>query len=176
MIPAASQTIGPYWHLIHEPDWADLTRFGAHGTPIILTGRITDGGRAPVTDAAIELFQPSPARRENFPGYGRAASDASGQFRFVTLKPEPVPGPAGPRGNALQAPHCGLAILARGLLKPLFTRLYFPDEPLNATDPVLTLIEPPARRATLIAVRTGPDQFHLDIALQGDAETVFLEF
>ena len=28
--PTASQTIGPYWHLIEHPEFADLTRFGAH--------------------------------------------------------------------------------------------------------------------------------------------------
>ncbi len=176
MIPTASQTIGPYWHLIDDPSGYDLTRFGAEGDIITLSGRITDGADAPVSDAAIELFQAAPARSAQFPGYGRAACDAAGQFRFITLKPSPLPGPAGARGNTPQAPHCGLAILARGLLKPLFTRLYFPDEPLNATDPILALIEPPARRATLIAQAIGPDHYHLDIALQGAAETVFLEF
>ncbi|HQT88023.1 MAG TPA: protocatechuate 3,4-dioxygenase subunit alpha [Acidiphilium sp.] len=176
MIPSASQTIGPYWHLIQEPSWSDLTRFGAQGDAITLSGRITDGADAPVTDAAIELFQATPPRSASFPGYGRAASDAEGNFRFITLKPSPSPGPAGLRGNTLQAPHCGLAILARGLLKPLFTRLYFADEPLNETDPILALIEPPSRRATLIAQAVGARHYHLDIALQGAAETVFLEF
>jgi hypothetical protein len=40
----ASQTIGPYWHLIEHKEWADLTRFGAEGERIEVTGRITDGG------------------------------------------------------------------------------------------------------------------------------------
>ena len=30
-IATASQTIGPYWHLLEDPSWADLTRFGATG-------------------------------------------------------------------------------------------------------------------------------------------------
>ena len=40
-------------------------------------------------------------------------------------------------GNAQQAPHVAISIFARGLLKALTTRLYFQDEPLNETDPVL---------------------------------------
>jgi protocatechuate 3,4-dioxygenase alpha subunit len=175
-IATASQTIGPYWHLIDDPDWADLTRFGALGDRITIEGLITDGNNAPVTDAAVELWQASPEASDRFTGHGRAATDAAGRFRFVTVKPEPLPGPRGARGNALQAPHCALAILARGLLKPLFTRLYFEDEPLNETDPILALIDPPARRATLIAKRIAGQAYRLDLRLHGGNETVFLEF
>jgi len=86
-----------------------------------------------------------------------------------------VPG----RGNAQQAPHFALLILARGLLKGLTTRAYFAGEPLNETDPLLSSIEDPARRATLIAAATGIDSWHIDIRLQRGAkqepETVFLD-
>lgn len=176
MIASTSQTIGPYWHLIDDPSWFDLTRFGATGIRTIIEGSVTDGAGAPVGDAAIELFQASPERSNMFPGYGRVATDRAGGFRFVTIRPEPLAGLSGLSGNALQAPHCGIAILARGLLKPLFTRVYFEGEALNETDPILGLIEPAPRRATLIARAVSPDRYHLDIDLQGDAETVFLEF
>lgn len=169
----ASQTIGPFWHLIDEPGWHDLTRFGAEGERIALEGRIADGEGAPVTDAAVELFQASPDRSPRFPGYGRCATEACGMFRFVTVKPGRLPGPRG--ANAPQAPHCGLAVFARGLLQPLFTRMYFAGEQLNETDPILTLIEP-ARRHTLIATQTAPAAWRLDIVLQGEGETVFLDF
>ncbi len=85
----------------------------------------------------------------NFRGFGRVATDAEGGFRFTTIRPGPVPG----RGNALQAPHIAVAVFARGLLKQLFTRIYFADEPANETDPVLSSIDDPARRRTLIATR-----------------------
>lgn len=172
MIPAtAAQTIGPYWHLIRHPEWADLTRFGAEGNRITVTGRITDGDARPVTDACVELWQASPAAGATFPGWGRSATDGDGCFNFVTLKPEAVPG----RGNTLQAPHCAITILARGIMTSLRTRLYFADEPLNDTDPLLSLIEAPDRRATLIAQPAGPAAWRLDISLQGGNETVFLE-
>jgi protocatechuate 3,4-dioxygenase, alpha subunit len=171
----ASQTIGPFWHLIEHAEWADLTRFGAAGPQVTLTGSVIDGDGNPVTDAAIELWQSDPPVDDRFPGFGRARTDEAGGFQFKTLKPGPVPG----RGNAQQAPHFALTILARGLLKGLVTRVYFADEPLNETDPLLSSIEDPVRRATLIGAPDGLDRWHIDIRLQrgprSEAETVFLD-
>jgi protocatechuate 3,4-dioxygenase alpha subunit len=170
-VATANQTIGPYWHLIEDPTWADLTRFGAVGEKIELTGTIRDGAGDLVTDAAVEIWQTSPQASDAFPAFGRCRTDATGSFRFVTLKPGPVAG----LGNAQQAPHVAVSIFTRGLLKALTTRLYFQDEPLNETDSVLSLIETPARRNTLIARKVSSDTWHLDIRLQGDNETVFME-
>jgi protocatechuate 3,4-dioxygenase, alpha subunit len=176
-VPSATggQTIGPFWHLIEHPEWADLTRFGAIGTPIALTGSVVDGDGNAVTDAAVELWQANPPADERFPGFGRCRTDERGQFRFVTLKPGPVPG----RGNTQQAPHFAIALHARGLLKPLVTRAYFADEVLNETDPLLSAVEDPSRRATLMAHPDARDSWRIDIRLQrgrnGEAETVFLD-
>jgi len=98
-IATASQTIGPYWHLIEDPTWFDLTRFGAQGDVIEITGTIKDGAGAPVADAAVEIFQSTPAADDSFPGLGRARTDAAGRFLFRTIKPGPVPGPAPRLGN-----------------------------------------------------------------------------
>jgi protocatechuate 3,4-dioxygenase, alpha subunit len=170
-VATANQTIGPYWHLIVDPTWADLTRFGAEGEKITLTGRLVDGAASAISDAAVEIWQSSPPATDRFPAFGRCRTDKDGMFRFTTLKPGPVAGP----GNAQQAPHVAISIFARGLLKALTTRLYFQDEPLNETDPVLSLIEDGARRRTLIARKAGADTWHLDIRLQGGNETVFME-
>jgi protocatechuate 3,4-dioxygenase alpha subunit len=171
-IATAFQTIGPYWHLIEHPEWADLTRFGATGERIVLTGRLRDGDGAPIADGAVELWQASPAAGETFPGWGRAATDADGRFRFTTIRPGPLPG----AGNAQQAPHFALSIFARGILSRLVTRIYFAGEPLNETDPVLSRIEDAARRSTLIADPAGAGTWHTEIRLQGEGETVFLDF
>jgi protocatechuate 3,4-dioxygenase alpha subunit len=172
----ASQTIGPYWHLLEDKSWADLTRFGAEGEKIILIGRITDGTGAAVGDGCVELWQPSPAASATWDGFGRAGTDADGNFRFVTLKPGPVGG--APGANTPQAPHMALTLFARGLLIHLQTRAYFAGEPLNDTDPLLSSLAP-ARRATLIAQPAGDQNgipvWRLDIRLQGADETVFLE-
>lgn len=166
-----SQTIGPYWHLLEEPEWADLTRFGATGEVITLTGTIRDGDGALVTDACVEIWQASPPASDVFQGWGRARTDTDGRFSFRTLKPGPVPG----RGNALQAPHIAITILARGILIAIHTRAYFAGEKQNELDPLLTMIEEPARRSTLIAKPTTPGVWNLDIRLQGEGETVFLD-
>jgi protocatechuate 3,4-dioxygenase, alpha subunit len=83
-----------------------------------------------------------------------------------------VPGPHG----RPQAPHINVGIFARGLLKRLFTRIYFAGEAMNASDPILALV-PPERRQTLLAT---PDAargglFRFDIRLQGQDETVFFD-
>ena len=172
----ASQTIGPYWHLLEEKAWADLTRFGVEGERIKLIGMLSDGDGMPITDGCVELWQSDPEASDSFTGWGRCATDAEGNFHFLTVKPGPVRG----SGNATQAPHFAVSILARGLLRALCTRIYFEGEPLNETDPLLSSITDPARRQTLIArssglSSSGPGTWRLDIRLQGEGETVFLE-
>ena len=60
-------------------------------------------------------------------------------------------------------------------MRGLVTRAYFHGEALNETDPLLMSIEEPARRGTLIAHLAGPATWRMDIRLQGDGETVFLD-
>jgi protocatechuate 3,4-dioxygenase alpha subunit len=188
-----SQTIGPFFHraLLHE-EWNDLCAGGAAGERAVIEGRVLDGDGAPVSDAMLEIWQANAAGRydhhedfqeasrperpidPNFHGFGRTATSPEGRFRLRTVKPGPVPG----RDDALQAPHINVSIFARGLLKRLVTRIYFPDEPLNEADPLLSAL-PSGRRATLIARVVKGDEaervLHFDIVLQGDDETVFLD-
>lgn len=152
-----SQTIGPFWHSLADAALADLTRLGATGSRIELAGYVFDGDGAPVPDACIELWQTTPAASAVFPGWGRCATDAAGRFGFTTLAPDP------------RVPCAAIAIFARGLLKPLWTRVYFAD----IRDGLLEAL-PAARRATLLA-RSEPSGWRWDIRLQGDAETVFLD-
>ena len=157
----ASQTIGPFWHLLGESGNDDLTRFGATGPRIELTGRVLDGDGAPVTDACVEIWQATPAASPDFIGWGRSATDPHGAFRFVTLAPDPA------------APVLSVAVFARGLLKPLWTRVYLGEPGAPIDDPLLAAL-PPERRATLLA-RLDDGRWHWDIRLQGDGETVFLD-
>lgn len=158
MPPTASQTIGPFWHLLGDSGNEDLTRFGATGPRIELTGQILDGDGAPVTDACVEIWQATPPASPDFVGWGRCATDPHGMFRFTTLAPDPA------------APVLSVAVFARGLLRPLWTRVYL-GEP--GADPLLAAL-PAGRRATLIA-RREDGRWRWDIRLQGDGETVFLD-
>jgi len=106
-----------------------------------------------------------------FFGYGRVATDEDGRFHFVTIKPGAVPGPNG----RPQAPHVAVSVFARGLLRRLVTRMYFPDEAANAEDYVMSLVDA-ARRRTLVAQqgdRRG--QLCWNVVLQGPEETVFFD-
>ena len=101
-----------------------------------------DGEGEPVPDAMVEVWQADVEGRyrPDF-GWGRSGCDAEGRYSFVTRKPGRVTD-----GNGgLQAPHLSLLVFARGLLKPVRTRLYFPGEETNADDRVLAAV--PERRA-----------------------------
>ena len=90
------------------------------------------------------IIRPAPARISSASAAAATAED--GGYRFRTILPGRVPGP----GNSLQAPHIAVGVMARGLLKRLVTRLYFPDGEGLESDPILELV-PPDRRDTLIA-------------------------
>ncbi len=189
MIPlqTPSQTIGPFFKpsLVRSGD-ETLARRESRGERIVIVGRVLDGDGAPLDDAMVEIWQANAAGRydhrddlqeklidPHFHGFGRGSTDQHGAFRFDTIKPGPVPG----AGNIPQAPHINVSLFARGLLKRLVTRIYFPDEPSNAADAVLNAV-PIVRRSTLIArvESTSPQPLlRFDIVLQGENETVFLD-
>ncbi len=107
---------------------------------------------------------------EGVPGFARVATDDRGSFCVDTVKPGPVAGP----GKQTQAPHIVVLIFMRGLLLHLATRIYFPGEPGNDTDPILALV--PAERQRTIIARADPQnphQLEWNVILQGNDETVF---
>jgi protocatechuate 3,4-dioxygenase alpha subunit len=195
---SASQTAGPYVHIGLAPRAAgfepyehelgrDIAGPQAAGERVRVEGVILDGVGAPVRDALVEIWQANAAGlhpggpgaeaiEPGFRGWGRAVPDfETGLWSVETVKPGPVPG----RHGRPQAPHLSLWIVARGINVGLHTRLYFADEAeRNAQDPVLNLIEAAHRRETLVAQRREEDGgplYRLDIRLQGEGETVFLD-
>lgn len=193
----ASQTAGPYVHIGCLPNQAGLgATYGgmdlggemiigaARGRRIAVEGRVIDGAGAPLTDALVEIWQADDAGLFNSPvetrgtadpaftGWGRRAADGqTGRFRFDTIKPGRVPWSDG----RPQAPHIAVWIVTRGINLGLHTRVYFSDEAAaNAEDPLLQQIGNPARVATLVAAADG-DRYSIDLHLQGENETVFLD-
>jgi protocatechuate 3,4-dioxygenase, alpha subunit len=182
--PTPSQTVGPFFHFaLLDEDSSELVP-PDHPEAIRIEGTVYDGAGDPVSDAMVEIWQANGAGRYNHPaddrrdlpleegfsGFGRAGTDAEGRFSFVTLEPGPVP--TAP-GGATQAPHIMVSVFARGLLKHVVTRIYFPDEEeANAADPVLSSIDDPELRETLIARDEG-DVLRFDIRLQGEKQTAF---
>lgn len=180
-----SQTVGPYLHI--GLTWLvtrNIAPAGVAGERVTVQGRLLDGDGAPVSDGLIEIWQansrgkyahPEDSQKKpldkRFRGFGRIPTDLRGAFRFTTIKPGSVPGP----GGKAQAPHLVVTVFMRGLLKHLATRMYFPDEPGNARDPLLARV-PASRRPTLLARRKSRGVLEWNILLQGKDETVFFDF
>ena len=156
-----SQTVGPFFGVgLPFEKGEQIVAPGSAGA-IRIEGQVLDGNGQPVPDALLEIWQVGS-------GFGRSRTDPEGAFSFVVGKPAPTPAPDGRK----QAPHLNVTVFARGLLRQLVTRIYFPDEPeANASDPVLNLVDP-GRRETLIAKTCG-SVLHFDVRLQGEGETVF---
>ncbi len=187
-----SQTVGPFFKYGLTPTgeyaWNDAFTNSTltpdvSGDRVRIEGRVLDGDGATVPDAMLEIWQADAQGRyadpqdkralpnSSFRGFARCGTDKDGNYAFDTIKPGVVPDPDGKP----QAPHLVLAVFARGMLRHLYTRIYFSDEAGNAADPVLTLV-PADRRATLTAVReAGKAVYKLDLRLQGDNETVFFD-
>ena len=182
----SSQTIGPFGHIGF--DWLvidNLVSPGVTGEKLVVEGRIVDGDGRGVGDAIVEIWPATASGRyahpedsqdkplePGFRGFGRVATNDDGRFAFTTIKPGRVPAALG----GLQAPHLNVTIFMRGMLKHLFTRIYFPGDPANAEDPVLASV-PVARRETLVGrpVAGRADAIGWDVILQGAGETVFFD-
>jgi protocatechuate 3,4-dioxygenase alpha subunit len=175
-----SQTVGPFFAYALPYEGGERLVAPEGPDAIRIAGTVLDGDGRPVDDALVEIWQANRHGRyrhtedtreelpleEGFTGFGRCATDEDGRFGFVTVKPGPVPP---------QAPHVNVCVLARGLLRQLVTRIYFPDEQAaNAADPLLSSIGDPAIRSTLVA-RERDGALAFDIHLQGERQTAFLD-
>ncbi|WP_432196782.1 protocatechuate 3,4-dioxygenase subunit alpha [Streptomyces sp. bgisy027] len=189
VLPTPSHTVGPFYgHALPFPGGGDIAPVG-HPDSITLHGYVLDGEGRPLPDAFVELWGADPDGRVSqvdgsmrrdpasggflgrngveFTGWGRVQTDAAGHWTARTLRP-------GARGRS--APYISVCVFARGLLVHLFTRIYLPgDDGELAADPLLARLDE-ARRDTLIAEEQGPGAYRFDIRLQGEGETVFLEF
>ena len=187
-----SQTVGPFFKYgltsNGEYEWSDaftssLLTPDVTGDRIRIEGKVLDGDGVAVPDCMLEIWQADAQGRfadpqdkralpnASFRGFGRCGTDKEGNYAFDTIKPGVVPDTNGKP----QAPHILVAVFARGMLRHLYTRIYFGDDAANAADPVLALV-PADRRATLIAQREpGKPLYRFDLRLQGDDETVFFD-
>jgi protocatechuate 3,4-dioxygenase alpha subunit len=169
LVATASQTVGPFFSfgLTTNTALGRVVRPETPGERIRLEIRIIDGAGAPVPDAMVEMWH---AEQTGTFLFGRLGTDTDGLCAFETV----YPSQAGP--GAPEAAHVNLCIFMRGLLRHLYTRLYFASDPSLETDAILAAV-PPGRRNTLIARRDDavPSTWMFDIHLQGDRETVYFD-
>jgi len=182
-----SQTVGPYFSMRLSGEGQNILTEDEER--IVITGRVIDGNDHHIEDALLEIWQTGRSGRYHHPddtrdlalepdfiGFGRAATDFdTGVYRFETLKPGPVPDAEGQN----QAPHISLIVQGRGMLNPVFTRIYFSDEAEKNADDLVLRSVPESRRGTLVAELqpgTDPPEYQFDVRFQGEDETVFFDF
>ena len=162
LVPTAEMTLGPFFPREFAQGANDLA--GAGAKAIEITGRVTELEGKPLDNLVLEIWQADAAGRldnPDFVGWGRAATDANGEYRFRTVRPGALPG---------RAPHINVLILYSGLMRQLQTTLFF----ARADDPVLNAVEP-SRRNLLVAQRVSATEYCFDIRLRGEDETPFFD-
>ena len=161
LIATSSLTVGPFFHVgpAKSDEFGRLVTPDAGGEHIHLAICVLDGDDEPVSDALIELWQPGT-------GFGRLGTRQDGRCEFETVRP--VAGAA-----SVEVPHINVCLFARGLLRHLYTRIYFEGDALDG-DPLLSVV-PEARRPTLLARRSADRHWEFVIRLQGRDETVFFD-
>ena len=114
-----------------------------------LTGRVLGVNGDLLRDLVIEIWQvdnrgvylhsADSGRRQrdtNFQGFGRATTNARGEYRFRTIKPVPYPG---------RTPHIHVKV-KRGDRELLTTQLFINGHPQNRTDGVFRGVRDPIDR------------------------------
>lgn len=176
-----AQTEGPFYpnQLPLDTD-NDLLIVNDAITPAVgevthLGGRILDATGNPVRNALVEIWQvdhrgsyihtrdPRQKQRdENFQGFGRFLTGASGEYYFRTIKPVPYPG---------RAPHIHFKI-RRGSQELLTTQCYIQGLPQNERDGIYRQLKTAEAKAALtvdfLALEgPGPQEFaaRFDIVL-----------
>jgi protocatechuate 3,4-dioxygenase, alpha subunit len=166
LIPTGEMTLGPFFPREFAQGANDLTTVDGRRAPgevIELGGRITQFDGRPLDNVVVEIWQADSRGRYNAPdfsGWGRAATDGDGVYRFRTIRPGAVEG---------RLAHINFLLLYSGLMRHLQTVMFFE---LGA-DPVLDAV-PAARRPLLVARRDGAG-CRFDIRLRGEGETPFFD-
>jgi len=159
-------TLGPFF----PPEFArganDLTVLDGRTAPgevIEVSGRITQLDGRPLDKVVVEIWQADSRGRYDAPdfcGWGRAATNADGVYRFRTVKPGAYDG---------RLAHINFLLLYSGLMRQLQTVMFFE----SGTDAVLDAV-PASRRKLLLARREGAG-YRFDIRLRGEGETPFFD-
>ena len=150
-----------------QPGENDLS-IGLEGEPVfgqlmIVTGRVLDQDERPVPGTLVELWQANTSGKYNHPadefqapidpnftGCGRCVTDAEGRYSFKTIKPGAYP--VQHTGNWWRPPHIHFSLFGPTFLTRLVTQMYFPGDPLNEIDNILSGVRDPAARERLMAV------------------------
>ena len=151
----------------------------AEGQRLTILGRVLDRNCMPVGDALVEIWQPDPFGKWNFPsraelanpypvfaGTGRASTSGDGRFSFITLFPGPVGSSAPAIHIRVKAPQ----------MEPFETVLFFENDARNDEDPIYKKLSPQTREGVTLRMNplSGQPGFAglIDIVLSGEEKYV----
>jgi protocatechuate 3,4-dioxygenase alpha subunit len=163
-----SQTIGPFSHEAWRWACAASESLGSSAGTITVSGFLLDGDGNPINDGMIESWSPASTDTERahaLPGFRRVASGEDGGFSLTLSRSAAGAG----------EPAALATIFARGLVLHQFTAVFLEDDPGLEQSEILRQV-PAARRATLIARKTGAAGYAWNIHMQGAQETVFFDY
>jgi len=172
LVPTGEMTLGPFFPREFGQganDLAILDGKSVRGEVIEISGRVVQGDGAPLDNAILEIWQANSEGRFDDPaflGWGRAATDADGVYRFRTIRPGAYAG---------RAPHVNVLILFSGLMRQLQTVMFFEGGKENPRDPVLTAVQPSSLQNRLVAKKEKSNAYRFDIRLRGEGETPFFD-
>ena len=109
LVPTAEMTLGPFFPREFAQEANDLA--GDFSAAIEISGVVTELDGKPLDNVILEIWQADAAGRfdnPGFSGWGRAATDTHGVYRFRTIRPGAAPG---------RAPHVNFLILYSGLMR-----------------------------------------------------------
>ena len=189
----ASECTGPSFGPADVPaNGQDLTKQHSGqplGERIIVSGRVLDEWNRPVTHSLVEIWQANAAGRylhacdqhnapldPNFTGCGSMLTDGEGRYRFITIRPGCYPWRN--HYNAWRPAHIHFSLFGPAFATRLVTQMYFPGDPLLASDPIFNSTADENARQRLISTfdwdKTIPETalgFRFDIVLRGPQET-----
>jgi len=182
------------WESVFGPQITDLTQphgATAQGQRIIVSGQVLDEDHRPIPNTLIEIWQANAAGRylhlrdqwdapldPNFTGAGRVITDASGNYRYITVRPGAYPW--GNHYNAWRPSHIHLSLLGPAFATRLVTQMYFPDDPLIEIDPIANSVPMPYRQRMVARFDIGITRpswalgYRFDIVLKGREATPLL--
>ena len=183
-IETPSQTAGPFLHIGCTPRIAGINIFMSElgltpfeeisdNEAINIKGKIYDGNNEPIIDAMIETWQcDADGNFLNNQGFARRVTDfKTGEYKLKTIRP----GNKINKQGSFSPSYITFWIVARGMNRPLITRMYFVENDLK-NDLMLKSLKIEDRLSTLIPHTEDEKNFIFDIYLQGKKETIFFEF
>lgn len=161
------------------------------GERIRVHGFVRDENERPVPHTLVEIWQANAGGRyrhvndsylapmdENFGGCGRAITDESGYYEFMTIRPGAYPWPN--HGNQWRPMHIHFSVFGHSFNQRLITQMYFEGDPLIAMCPVANTIKMRSQLESLVAgLDMGASRtmdylaYRFDIVLRGRRQSMF---